>query len=209
MDDAQKIFDKLNELQAIYGLTVVVLIVLISVGVILFWKYINKKIELKAEETFEKRKTEHSVRFSNSYEKQITAIHNCYSIIQKIRLLMQSRGGKDKFNDKPSKVIFKELVHNRSLFLETYYENKIVFSRSLCLKIDSFLPKLDDYLTELESGFSNITYTKEQLEHNRKTNTPIISGIWIPQEMDKVRIPLDEIIDEIEAEFRIIHGTND
>ncbi len=204
MDEAQKIYEKLNELQKIYGWGIAISIIVLVAGLILLWKLLDKKIELKATENFEKRKTEHSVRFSLSHEKQINAMHNCYSKIQKIRLLMLNRDGDDKFNQLPSMTIFNNMIAAREDFKSTFYENRIVFSKELCSKIDNFFPRLDDYLTELNEGFGYIEYTPEQLKYARKKGERIISGMWIPTETEKVREPLDEIISDIDDEFRKI-----
>lgn len=207
MEDAEKIYNKLNQIQAIYGWGILIIGLLSIAGLFLIWKFVNKKIELVAEESFERKKTEHSVVFTNTYEKQINTIHNCYSKIQKVKLLMLNREGKDKFNDLPSKVIFQKLIEARKEFSEIYFENKIVFTKSVCNKIDNFLPKLDDYLTELNEGFSYIEYTPEQLEHHKKNKMPVLAGMWIPEHTERVRVPLDEIIEDIESEFRKVHGT--
>ena len=202
---------------ATLGIVATLGIILLVIVLALFWKYLNKRIELMTQKGYEKDKTEHAVKFRQRHEQQINAAHDCYSDVQRIEILMSNREGKDKLNEMSGKEIFPQMLGARNSFLEKYSANKIVFSKKLCGKIDEFIPKLDKYLLHYKDGFASAEQVHEQQDwiaeqpERKEGEVPymVVTGSWNPEESEKVREPLREIIADIEEEFRELYETKE
>ena len=80
MEYIEKIYEKLNQIEQNFGVWMVLLVIVIGVGMFLYWKYLLKAIELKAQEGFEKEMT----KFTTKHGKQVDSIHECYSRFEKL-----------------------------------------------------------------------------------------------------------------------------
>jgi hypothetical protein len=60
MDDADKIVERLNEIEKLYGITGVAIAILLVVGFILIWRYLITTIENQSKITFDKELADHN-----------------------------------------------------------------------------------------------------------------------------------------------------
>lgn len=210
VDDIEKLKKQYNKLRKSYGRNNAILIVLIVIILPLGVVFLNKKIELKAQETFERNK----VKYSRIHEKQINAVHDCYSLIQELNILMDKRNEKDRLNTMSNYELLDSLIYTRNLIIKYFKKNKILFKTEINTKVDDLIPKLDNFILEYKKGMPpKVVYDKwlnkqqKRLSLDTLPDTPSTPGpasIYEEGKSEKIRKSIDKIIDELELEFKKI-----
>ncbi|MFN5432463.1 MAG: hypothetical protein ACK498_17110 [Cyclobacteriaceae bacterium] len=77
IDKIDKVFERLNQIEKLYGLTGVFIAILIVIGFILIWKYLTKTIENQAKITFDKELADHNKKI----QKELTLLTNELQLI--------------------------------------------------------------------------------------------------------------------------------
>jgi hypothetical protein len=214
MDDAEKIISKLEEVKQAYGYYGVAIAIILIVALILIWKYIARGIEKAAEvnselslKKFQVHLDKELVTFSTKHQKQIDAVHECYTKLQKLTYMIDFIMHPDKFYNAPKpKEELQYVINFRHEFKEVYRENRIVLPLSVCNHIDKLIPAVDEFIEIFEKGLWDLR--DEEIALNSEQNDGVyIAGIWSNDAFDKVLSELKEVGQEIEKEFRIIYGT--
>ena len=100
------------------------------------------------------------------------------------------------------------LINARHDFKRVYNENRLVFSKGLCEKIDKLIPTVDKYIEVYEGGLWDLT--EEEIDRNAEGNNGVyIAGLWSNDAFDEILSDLKSIGQEIENEFRTIYGTEE
>lgn len=129
MSDIEKVYQLLKQLQATFGIVAVLIIAVFGIALFLFWKFLLKRIELVAQKSFEKNLAEIKVKTQKRYEKQLEAIHECYSILQKVNTFAKYLEGNYRLAEEiPPQESGLKFTQLRNEFYDRYIENRIVFA---------------------------------------------------------------------------------
>ncbi len=212
------LYDKLNTLEKMFGIGGVFIVVAAVIILILTWKYLVRNSELIAEEAseqslkkFQSQLDKELVRFQTKHQKQADAIHDTYQELQKLKSILMLIDSGEKFTAylEPMEKI-NRLMNYRHGFKAKYLQNKLLFPRDTCLKIDALIPKVDLYIETYDTGVMKLT--DEEILEEKTQGVKYLKGIWtIPaaNTLDTLLSEVNIICEEIETEFRKLFGTNE
>jgi hypothetical protein len=216
MDEVEKIVDKLDQIQNNLGTWGVVAAIALGVFFVGLWTYFKKSVEKSAEvsadkslQKFQSHLDKELVKFSTKHQKQIDAVHECYLRLQRLTSIINYTQNGEKFTQqgKPKDEL-PLLINARHDFKRVYSENRLVFSKGLCEKIDKLIPTVDKYIEVYEGGLWDLT--EEEIDRNAEENNGVyIAGLWSNDAFDEILSDLKSIGQEIENEFRTIYGTEE
>lgn len=217
IDEVDKIVERLNKIEQMYGIGGMLIVVTFSIVLILSWKYLVKRTELIAYEAseellkkFQANLDKELVKFQTKHQKQVDAIHDTFQKFQRMTstINFMMNGGKFTSNLKPDEEI-SALIKFRHDFKQTYFQNKLIFPKQLCEKIEGVFPTIDDFIETYVGGIFP-EQSEEEKEFNSQQNGGLyLAGVWGSEEFDEVLAQLEKISIDIESEFRKIYGTND
>lgn len=164
----------------------------------------------KYQHLLDRQNIEHQVIFTTKYDKQVNAIHDCYSTY--IRLYRQidkiHSGDKYALNKTDTFTELETLLKTRQKFLDSYEPNRIIFPIDLCAKIDSVIPKTNEFIDTYKIGLSANTREEFQEMIENMDGPFFITGMWEAGSFDKVLEDLQIIKTDIEKEFRKLLKTD-
>ncbi|MGQ3676883.1 hypothetical protein [Tenacibaculum discolor] len=203
MKDIDNIYKKLSEIEQNFGIGVVILIIAFGTCLFFFWKYLINAIELKAQEGFAKEMT----KFNTKHGKQVDAIHECYNRFEKLSSFINYMMNGDRYLEPIDvKKQMQLFLKFRQEFKDKFNEQRIVFSTKTCEKIDLLFPVIDQYFETFNSGITPMT--EEDKQRNAEENGGVyIAGIWPSNTFEPIIKQIEEVKNDIEAEFRKIYGT--
>ncbi|KEY20349.1 hypothetical protein [Kaistella antarctica] len=198
------------------GIFLAILFVLFLIALYFLWKYLLKTIERSVEESSDKtlKIYQSSIdkdffKFQSLHENQIDAIHKVYQDFNELNMHINFLLNGENFSDQadPNELI-SHIILLRHNFKKTFFKNKLLFNKDLCIKIERLIPKVDEFISTFQSGLFP-EMTSEQRNENAGLNDGfIISGIWSGGTFETLLNELLEINTEIEDEFRKIVGTD-
>lgn len=101
------------------------------------------------------------------------------------------------------------MIKFRHDFKDIYNQNRLLFPKQLCDKIDTLIPTIDDFIDTYSDGLFPEP-SEEEKEYNAEQNGGMyIAGIWGIDAFEPTITQLEQISCEIETEFRKIYGTNE
>jgi|SRR5690554_966151 len=203
MEDIEKIYEKLNQIEQTFGIWMVLFAILFGVGMFFYWKYLLKAIELKAQEGFEKEMT----KFNTKHGKQVDAIHECYTRFEKLSSFINYMMNGDKyFAPMEVEKQMQLFIKFRQEFKDKFNEQRLVFLPETCVKIDALFPVIDEYFETFRGGIWEMS--EEDKQRNADENGGVyIAGIWPGNTFEPILEQLEEVKKDIETEFRKIYGT--
>lgn len=216
ISEIEKIFEKINQIEKIFGIGGAVIILILGVSLFLSWKFLTRSAEIIAEETSEKtlkkfqtQLDKEFVKFQIKHQKQIDAIHETFQVIERMIGLINFLIHGEKFSSPPKgKEELKLLIEVRRHFLSIYNPNRLLFSRELCTKIDKLIPAVENFIETYDGGLMDMN--EEQIDQEAEENGGLyIAGIWSLNAFDKTLEELKSVSQEIETEFRKIYGTDE
>lgn len=181
---------------------------------VIIWKVANKFGQVLIDLSLKKYQQvldRENILYSKRNEKQLNAIHECYSHFMHLNscLLKLRHGDKYETKHRMPKENVTTLIELRNQFLDAYEPNRIVFTEKLCDKIDKLLPTVDKFIDTYREGICYVPPREELKEMGEEISNPIITAIWAPNAFDEVMKELEQIKLDIEKEFRIIYGTKE
>jgi len=215
VEEFDKIIEKLNSIQQLYGYGGVILILFLIVGSYIFWKFLIKRTEKIAEEisdknlkTFQSELDKGLVKFSSKHQKQIDAVQDCYQRFQELNSFINfvSQGEKFTAQMKPDEEV-EYLSKYRLEFKRSYKRNKILFPKKLNNKIESLFPKIDTFIEDYIGGLLP-TMEEDGIPDEYRSEVQL-AGIWPMGKLELTLEEMDEIGIEIESEFRKIYGVEE
>lgn len=216
MEEVEKIVDKLDQIQNTLGIWGVVAAIALGVFFLALWTYFKKSVEKSAEvsadkslQKFQSLLDKELVKYSTKHQKQIDAVHECYLRLQRLTSIINYTQKGEKFTKqgKPKDEL-SMLINARHDFKKVYGENKLVFIKELCEKIDKLIPTVDKYIEVYEGGLLDLT--EEEIDQNSEDNNGVyIAGFWSNDAFEEILSDLKSIGKEIEKEFRTIYGTEE
>lgn len=203
MEDIEKIYEKLNEIEHTFGIWMVLFVIVFGVGMFFYWKYLLKAIELKAQEGFEKEMT----KFNTKHGKQVDAIHECYTRFEKLSSFINYMMNGDKyFAPMEVEQQMQLFIKFRQEFKDKFNEQRLVFLPGTCVKIDALFPVIDKYFETFRGGL--LQMSEEEKQRNADENGGVyIAGIYPQNTFEPILEQLEEVKKDIETEFRKIYGT--
>lgn len=203
MEDIEKIYEKLNEIEHTFGIWMVLFVIVLGVGMFFYWKYLLKAIELKAQEGFEKEMT----KFNTKHGKQVDAIHECYTRFEKLSSFINYMMNGDKyFAPMEVEQQMQLFIKFRQEFKDKFNEQRLVFLPGTCEKIDALFPVIDKYFETFRGGL--LQMSEEEKQRNADENGGVyIAGIYPQNTFEPILEQLEEVKKDIETEFRKIYGT--
>ena len=171
----------------------------------MLWRFLTKRTEKIAEVAAEKSLK----KFQSHHQKQIDAIHETYQVFQQLISIIRSTKKPEKFT--PSLKGTEKLdylIEFRHSFKRTYKQNKLIFPEYICEKIEKILPVVDKYIETYESGLWPEPQPEEQQQYDENNGGLYITGMWNPNAFEGQLEQLEEILKDIEKEFRKIYGTS-
>jgi hypothetical protein len=215
IDEINQIIEKINELKQLYGTVWVVLFILIAFVLIALWKFFIKRTEKIAEAISDKnlkllqsKLDKEFFKFTMKYQKQVDAIHSIFQKYQSLTVEIKYMMTGEKFTSpiKPQDQV-SIIIGRRKDFLNTYNQNRLLFSLELRLKIDKLIPTVDKFIETYVSGILP-ERTKEEKEFSANLNEgSYISGFWPIDAFDETIQEIDSVSKDIEIEFSKIYGT--
>lgn len=203
MEDLEKVLQELQEVQRTFGIGAVILIIVFAVAIYFYAQYLIKRVKAIAQEESERNleifKTKHS--------QQVNAIHDCYMCFSDLNRFLHFMTNGDKY--KAPMPIEKELeivINLREKFINTFSQNRIVFTPSTCEKVDKLIPAIDECIEFYKDGLLPISGDEEMQIKSSDTELQI-AGVWNQKEFEKVEIKLNLVQESIEDDFRSIYGT--
>jgi hypothetical protein len=185
MDELEKIVNKLDLIQNSLGAWGVAITITLGVLFLGLWIYFKKTVEKSAEvsadkslQKFQSHLDKELVKFSTKHQKQIDAVHECYSRLQRLTSIINYTQNGEKFTQQgqPEETL-QILINARHDFKIVYRENRLLFSKGLCGKIDKLIPTVDKYIEVYEGGL--LYLTEEEIDRNAEENNGVyIAGLW-------------------------------
>ncbi|TDS13063.1 hypothetical protein B0I21_105196 [Sphingobacterium paludis] len=217
VNEIDKVVKKLNAIEQVFGIGGVILVIALAVVLILTWKYLVKRSELIAQEVseqslkkFQSNLDKDLVKFKTNHQKQVDAIHDTFQKFQRMTSVINYMMKGEKFTQhiKPDEEV-RYLINFRHEFKDIYHQNRLLFPKQLCEKIDALIPTVDEFIETYNGGLFP-EQTEEEMEFNAQNNDGYyIAGIWNIGAFEGTLTELEQISTEIENEFRKIYGTND
>ncbi len=215
-EDLQFYIEQLEQIEKNLGLGALIFLILITIAFYLLWKFINKSIEKKVEETSEKTlKTYQSnidkefFKFQSMHQNQVDAIYKIYQDFCEMNMSIDFLINGENFSSSENpRDIINHIINLRHNFKKTFLKNKLLFAKDLCFKIESLIPKIDEFISTFSSGLFPEMSPEEKQMNADLNNGAILAGIWNSNAFGPLLINMSEISIEIEDEFRKIVGTN-
>lgn len=215
-EDLQFYIEQLEQIEKNLGLGALIFLILITIAFYLLWKFINKSIEKKVEETSEKTlKTYQSnidkefFKFQSMHQNQVDAIYKIYQDFCEMNMSIDFLINGENFSSSENpRDIINHIINLRHNFKKTFLKNKLLFAKDLCFKIKSLIPKIDEFISTFSSGLFPEMSPEEKQMNADLNNGAILAGIWNSNAFGPLLINMSEISIEIEDEFRKIVGTN-
>lgn len=181
---------------------------------VIIWKVANKFGQVLIDLSLKKYQQvldREKILYSKRNEKQLNAIHECYShFVHLNSFLLKSRhGDKYEIEHRMPKDNATMIIKLRNNFLEAYEPNRIVFTEQLCTKIDKLLPAVDKFIDTYRDGILPVPSPDEIEEMGENKSNVIITAMWAPNAFDDVMDELEKVKLDIEKEFRVIYGTKE
>jgi len=215
VEDIDKIIEKLESIEQFYGISGVILILVLVFGGFLLWRFIIKRTEKIAEEisnknlkTFQTELDKGLVKFSSKHQKQIDAVQDCYQKFQELQSFINFVIKGEKFTEQmlPEEQV-KYLSSYRLEFKRSFNRNRILFPENLNNQIELLFPKIDTFIQDFIDGLLPIP-TEEELPEEYRSEVQI-AGIWPVGKLEPTLEEMENIGKEIEKEFRKIYGTDE
>lgn len=211
IEEFEKLLDRINSLTQLFGYGGTSLIILIIIGGFLLWKFLVKSIEKILAQNlkiFQSELDKGMVKFSSNHQKQIDAVQECYQSLQVLQSFIIFIAKGDKFvAPLNNNVEVEHLTKFRLNFKRTYNKYKILFPKKLNAKVETLLPEIDAFI---EYYIGGLLPTKiEENIPEEQSNGLQIAGIWPTGKLESTLEKLDEIVKEIESEFRKIYGVEE
>jgi hypothetical protein len=202
MNDIEKVYELLEQIKLAYGITIAALVLVVAILGLMAWKFLNHKIELLTQKSLEKAITEIGIKTKARVERELSAIHNCYAKLQILSSFIRQISGNNKIAlQVQSTDPIETLLHLRNDFHAEYSKNRIVFSLNTCGKIDQVLATIDEFI----KGQQQAVWLADQVQVVHPPNLKL-NSIWKADDMDSIIAKLDQVIHEIEIEFRHLQG---
>ncbi len=214
MDEVDKIANRLDQIEKSFGLWGVIFAIGLGVFFIALWTYfktsIQKTAEKSADESLKKIQShldKELVKFSTTHQKQVDAVHECYLRLQRLTSTINESRTADKFKEGDDSSAKIELVIKyRHDFKQVYGENRILFPRQVCDKLDQLLPVVDGFIEFYQAGLCNFDVSLLNPDSKEESGI-IITGLWESDKYDEMVDGLRDVGHDIEEEFRKIYGT--
>ncbi|MEO9804798.1 MAG: hypothetical protein ABJF04_16200 [Reichenbachiella sp.] len=215
MEEFEKLLEKINSIQQMFGVGGAALILLLIFGGYLLWKFIVTSTKKIAEEIsvqnlkiFQSELDKGMVKFSSKHQKQIDAVQECYQALQELQSFVIFIAKGDKFvaqlNNKEG---IENLTKFRFDFKRKYNKNKILFPKKLNAKVETLFPEIDTFIEDYIGGLMP-NMMEEGIQEEQDIGLQI-AGIWPMGKLEPTLEKLDEIGKEIESEFRKIYGVEE
>jgi hypothetical protein len=189
--DINKLQETVLELKNSENVYTLVNLVFFGAVVLFFFflkSYIGKKAEVIAQAAAEKSLKKFQgeidkdlVKYSTKHQKQIDAIHDTFKVFDPLNKIMNSLFDGGQFSEKnDSKKQLENLKMKRDEFKQVFDENRLIFSRPLCAKIDDALNIIDDYIQAFKDGIIHPTHRFadiELLQDGKKIGN--VEGMWL------------------------------
>jgi len=217
MDELHKVVEDLNSLKAAYGIGITFLVILIFIIMYALYKYIGKAAEKAAEEAseenlkkFQTHIDQELVRFQTKHQKQVDAVHEVYQKLQKLIGMINFLVHGQKFTPSggPLQAKVDHLIQCRHDFANIFGLNRLIFSKTLVLKIDELIPIIDSWIETYQNGLLPPPDRDEEQDEDEEQGY-YFGGIWAVDAFDDIEKRMNLVSEEIETEFRKIYGTNE
>lgn len=215
MEELNKIVERLYTIGNTYGIIAMVLVIIFVVSIFVGYKYIGKAAEVAAEEASEKNLKKFQshidkelIKFQTKHSKQVDAVHEVYQKFQKLTGMINYLIKGEKFTSPMTpKEEMTHLINFRHSFKNVYKENRLLFQKDLCNKIDELTITVDKWIETYSDGlFPDVEPEDSGQEQEGGT---YLAGVWSMHAFDGIEDKLEQIREEIEDEFRKIYGTNE
>lgn len=217
IDELNKVLEALSKIEQLFGFGATIIVITLSVALVLTWKYLIKRTESIAQEAseqslkkFQSDLDKELVKFQTKHQKQVDAIHETFQTFQRLTSMINFILKGDKFTQplKPEEEI-SYMMKFRQEFKNHYNQNRLLFPKQLCEKIDTLIPIVEEFIETYHGGLFP-QESEEEIQSNSEQNGGMyVAGIWGAGTFDNILIQLDQISKDIEIEFRKIYGTNE
>lgn len=214
-DDIEYYVQQLQEIKKNLGIIAAIFLVLLIILFFVLSRYLNNVIEKhvsvaseKTLKTFEANLDRENFRFQTMHQKQIDAIHNVYTEFNNLNITINFLIKGENFSAPGNpRDLLTQIITLRHSFKNTFLHNKLIFSEELCIKIESLIPKLDEFIEKFSNGLLPRMSEEEQRVNAEMNDGFILSGIWPANTLGELLNSMSEITTDIENEFRKIVGT--
>lgn len=212
MVDPESIIRKLDEIKQTFGIFGVLVAVVFAITLFLAWKYLIKRTEKIAESASEKSLKKFQFQFDKdlekykiNHQKQVDSIHEIFQKYQMMAsLIIFIIKGENFTQPMNGDEEISHLIKFRHDFKNIYQQNRLLLSLTLCSKIDTLFPTIDNFIQTYERGL----LPDQPADDGEDPEGYHIGGFWSIDAFDESLKQLDLISNEIESEFRKIYGTD-